>query len=53
MAQTERDAGGTERGALADLERCAGNDREVHWQRRGGKPSVFNELLDSTVLSVF
>ena len=53
MAETERAAGGTRRGALADLERYAGKDREVHWQRMVGKPKVFNELLDSTVLNVF
>src|SRR5271170_687962 len=42
---------GIERGRLAVLERCAGKDSEVRWQKTLAKHLILNALLLAKVLS--
>jgi hypothetical protein len=42
-----------QRGVLAALERCAGKDREVRWQRLGYKHNHNSDLRKPTVLKAF
>ena len=42
---------GIERGRLAVLERCAGKDSEVRWQKTLAKQLILNALLSAKVLS--